>query len=395
MAGPETTACDVTEPLTAEKQVTLMRSEGIRFELMSEPEAIAFLRERNYYAKIHAFESCFSRYGAGRPDRSGQFINLDFAYLAELTRLDHLLRETVLSMSLDVEHYMKVAISRSVMDAKADPKDVIRAFLDADRKRKEELVSTKLDVAKAASESARVQSFAHALASGDPSLASSAAASLLHLSSRLLDGVDPEHLERSLAQGSGSSYSRELASAIIDGKPLTVGDYLELATFGGITALYKHWFYDTLGSTDPTAKAVKQLLFPTRTLRNASAHNGNVLDTLGKRLAKPIGAIATIAKKGYEVNAGLVDLTKRFPIVHDLTALLRCHDLLVAGSDSRADAARNLSAVAAKFSAHIDYFAKQAELANGMLALADLMASASDRLFRRGHPALPGLYNHR
>lgn len=183
-----------------------------------------------------------------------------------------------------------------------------------------------------------------------------------------------------LSQRRGSSYSRELALAVSRGAPLTVGRYLELATFGDVIALYKYWFYDVRRGSDVTPKAVKQLLFPTRMLRNASAHNGNLLDTLGKRLARPIGSIAGIAREVYGVDAELVALTRRFPIVHDLTALLRCHDTLVSGSDSRDDAANGLIVLSKRLTRHRGYFSKQAELANGLLVLGEIMVAASERL---------------
>lgn len=66
--------------LTAEQQVAFLRAQGVRFNEMSEADAEAFLRNRNFFFKVKAFDKCFSRYGDSDP-RSGRFVILDFAYL--------------------------------------------------------------------------------------------------------------------------------------------------------------------------------------------------------------------------------------------------------------------------------------------------------------------------
>ena len=107
--------------IDAARQVEHLKARGVRFETMGEREAEAFLRDSNFFFKVKAFARCFSRYSNPGSSSRGSYINLDFAYLAELTRLDHRLREAVLSMTLDIEHYMKVRLNRMVMDAGDDP----------------------------------------------------------------------------------------------------------------------------------------------------------------------------------------------------------------------------------------------------------------------------------
>lgn len=120
--GDSGTATTRERPLIgAAQQVRHLKDRGVRFELTDEREAERFLRESNFFFKVKAFAKCFSRYTNPDSEHFGSYINLDFAHLAELTRLDHHLRETVLSLTLDIEHYMKVELNKMIMDEGDDP----------------------------------------------------------------------------------------------------------------------------------------------------------------------------------------------------------------------------------------------------------------------------------
>ena len=111
MGDPGTATTKERPLIDAAQQVRHLKERGVRFELTDEREAERFLLESNFFFKVKAFAKCFSRYTSPDSERFGSYINLDFAYLAELTKLDHHLRETVLSLTLDIEHYMKVDLT--------------------------------------------------------------------------------------------------------------------------------------------------------------------------------------------------------------------------------------------------------------------------------------------
>lgn len=127
-------------------------------------------------------------------------------------------------------------------------------------------------------------------------------------------------------------------------------------------------------------EAVKGLLFPTKALRNAAAHNGNMLSTIGSKLKKPVGSISKMAIEELGIDRELVSLTKRAPIVHDFTALALCYIHLVKSEGARKDAAEKFLALRRRFMAHIDYFSKQGELRNGLAMLSEVMDRAAGRL---------------
>ena len=136
MEDPGTATTKERPLIDAAQQVRHLKDRGVRFELTDEREAERFLRESNFFFKVKAFAKCFSRYTNPGSERFGSYINLDFAHLAELTRLDHHLRETVLSLTLDIEHYMKVDLNRMVMDAGDDPYGLMASFFESEYERK-------------------------------------------------------------------------------------------------------------------------------------------------------------------------------------------------------------------------------------------------------------------
>lgn len=117
----------------AVQQVRHLKDRGGRFELRDEQKAERFLRESNFFFKVKTFAKCFSRYTNPGSERFGSHINPDFAYLAELTRLDHHLRETVLSLTLDIELYMKVELSRMIMDTGDGPCELMAFFFGSEQ----------------------------------------------------------------------------------------------------------------------------------------------------------------------------------------------------------------------------------------------------------------------
>lgn len=125
--------------IDAAQQVRHLKDRRVRFELTDEREAERFLRESNFFFKVKAFAKCFSRYTSPGSERFGSYINLDFAHLAELTRLDHHLRETVLSLTLDIEHYMKVDLNRMIMEEGDDPYGLMASFFESEYERKIEV----------------------------------------------------------------------------------------------------------------------------------------------------------------------------------------------------------------------------------------------------------------
>lgn len=92
--------------LSIGEQISHMKNnKGIGFNLISEDDAKKFLTKNNYYFKIKSYAKNYEKYTKG--DKKGKYINLEFAYLQELSVLDMYFRRFILRMALDIEHYLK------------------------------------------------------------------------------------------------------------------------------------------------------------------------------------------------------------------------------------------------------------------------------------------------
>lgn len=223
-----------------------------------------------------------------------------------------------------------------------------------------------------------VRSLSGDLAASDAKSVTSALASILCLASDSLGGIDPDHTERSLAGLGGSPYARGLVEKYGTPDTWRPGATSSSRPSGGVISPYKHYVFERRAMKDEGA--VKSLLFPTKALRNAAAHNGSMLSTLGSKLRKPVGSISRMAVEELGIDRELVSLTKRAPIVHDFTALALCYMHLVKSEDARGDAAERLQALRRRFMAHRDHFSKQGELKNGLDMLSEVMDRAAGRL---------------
>lgn len=281
-------------------------------------------------------------------------------------------------MTLDIEHYMKGHLNRAMTDDGADGKEVLDLLFAHERKRKERLLEERFGPRRSSAAIERIGAIADRLDGADGAEQAKLLLELLHIAEDHTLGIDPEHLERSISYLGDSNYTRDLSNKYGRREDMYVWNYLELVSFGGIIALYKFYFYDLRKERSKEAESVKQLLLPVKALRNAAAHNGNVLNTIGQRLQKPVGSIATAAREELGIDQELVSLTKRFPVIHDFTALALCFDRIVSDADARSEKAAGLRTLCERFLEHVDYFEKQIELDRGIGMLGEVMRSGTD-----------------
>lgn len=82
--------------------IAYMKAKGIRFELCSEEEALAFIRNDTFYARTTPFAHLFERL----PD--GTYVDLDFASVRDLYGIDLAMRRVLIEAALDIEHFLKL-----------------------------------------------------------------------------------------------------------------------------------------------------------------------------------------------------------------------------------------------------------------------------------------------
>lgn len=85
---------------------------------MSEEDTKVFLTDNNYYFKIKAYAKNYEKYRSG--ENADKYINLEFAYLVELSKIDMYFRRIILKMTLDIEHFLKTQLLRDFQDNDAE-----------------------------------------------------------------------------------------------------------------------------------------------------------------------------------------------------------------------------------------------------------------------------------
>lgn len=115
--------------LSIDELMEHMKERGIKFEIISESDARTFLTNNNYYFKLASYRTLYAKCPDGS-SREGQYQNLDFAYLKELSTIDMYLRYIIIEMCLDIEHAIKVRLINAVtQNSNDDGYQLIKLYL--------------------------------------------------------------------------------------------------------------------------------------------------------------------------------------------------------------------------------------------------------------------------
>ena len=118
------------KPMRSPQELVKMLKEekGVVFEQMNETDAVAYLSERNNYLRTASYRKNYDKHQTG--ENAEKYIHLDFAYLAELSRLDMYLRTHLLQMCIDIEHALKIAVISDIeRNVAEDGYTIVDAFL--------------------------------------------------------------------------------------------------------------------------------------------------------------------------------------------------------------------------------------------------------------------------
>lgn len=111
------------KPMLATSQlIKTMKSKGIVFNKVSTTKARQILEHDNYYFELSLYADNF-------PKIKGQYQNLDFAYLVDVSSLDFHLREYLMQLCLDIEHRIKVKLMALIAnDPREDGYSIVQDF---------------------------------------------------------------------------------------------------------------------------------------------------------------------------------------------------------------------------------------------------------------------------
>lgn len=205
--------------LSVNEQIERLKEKGVTFNLFSEHDAAEYLRSNNYYFKLSAYRRNYDKREGG--PLSGQYINLDFAYLRDLAIIDMTLRYTLVQLSLDIEHYVKLDLLRRAEDHREDGYKLFEDFVAS------------------------------------------------------LDPDQTRYLNADLEKSGRSIYECELYEKYADRMP--VWAFLETASFGWLISFYR-FYADRYNN--PEMRDLYFLLRACKGVRNASAHSNCILNDL-------------------------------------------------------------------------------------------------------------------
>lgn len=97
---------------TLDDQIASLKRRGVQFDLMSEDQARDFLTSNSYFYKLKSYRGNYPRLG---DDDNYTYQGLDFGHLVEISNIDFALSRLVLSLSLGIEHALKVRTNQLIM----------------------------------------------------------------------------------------------------------------------------------------------------------------------------------------------------------------------------------------------------------------------------------------
>ena len=130
--------------LTVKEQIAHLKAKGVTFDLCTADEAAAYLSGKCQFFKVAAYRKLFSNHENG--ERMGCYIGLDFAHLKLLAGIDRRLRDTLLHMTLDAEHF---ASANLLTEAEAHGEDgyaIMADYMESVSPSRRRYIENELDI---------------------------------------------------------------------------------------------------------------------------------------------------------------------------------------------------------------------------------------------------------
>mgnify|MGYP004668140443 FL=1 len=117
--------------LKIEKMTEHLKNKNIKFKIINENEATIFLKENNNYYNVTSYKNNFIKYQCG--NLKGKYIDLEFAYLKDLSIIDYRTRLLLFNMIINIEHYLKIRILNTIEKIEEeDGYKIVNLYLEQD-----------------------------------------------------------------------------------------------------------------------------------------------------------------------------------------------------------------------------------------------------------------------
>lgn len=287
--------------LNTNSQIEHLKSKGVKFNRTTVEDATAYLRENNNYFKLRAYRKNFPKHPAG--DLEGQYIDLDFEVLKDLSIIDMRMRYTFMQMALDIEHFAKVQLLRSIEESDNDGYQIVEDYFE--RLRTNDAINN----------------------------------------TNRHDGLISE-----LNRNRNNPYCGGIIEKYGDCYPIWA--FIEIVPLGTLIHFYG-FCYDQLNSKD--LKDGYYLLITIKELRNAAAHSNCLIHDMGAkdRKHKPnYGMLRALEGIGKATR----DNQLKNERMRQIITLLYVHAILVTSAGVHEHTKDNLKDLVSRMYRHIDYY---------------------------------------
>lgn len=123
------------KPMLNESElIEVLKSKNIKFNYISEKQVKNILKISNNYYNITSYKNNFEKYPSPAGRFEGKYIDLDFAYLKDLSDIDYELRIILFIMIMNIEHFLKIKILNEIETLEDNGYNIVNEFLEKDYK---------------------------------------------------------------------------------------------------------------------------------------------------------------------------------------------------------------------------------------------------------------------
>lgn len=258
--------------LTVDEQIKDLKKKGVLFSIMNEEDAKKFLQYNNYYFKLKSYAG---NYPLNR--KNNKRVNLEFAYLVELSKIDMYFRKIILDMCLDVEHVLKTRMLYDIScNDKEDGYNIVKKYFFAYPNTKREIIK----------------------------------------------------------KANSYNFTSNLIEKHVEDEEFPVWSLVEFLPFGMFVELYTI-YYQEYNSPNYSAY-LKSIKF----LRNAATHSNCLLSSIAepkgeKKFQKTVQLTNALAKAKKEISEHARKKYMAYPTFHDFVALIFVYNDLLKVSANR------------------------------------------------------------
>lgn len=127
-------------------QITKLKVAGVTFDICTEAEARNYLSEKCSACKVSAYTQLFDIHTEGESE--GKYMDLDFCQLKYLAEVDQRLREILLAMALDIEHFCKTRLITECVITETDDYTVMADYLNDQDDRQRRYIEREIERSK-------------------------------------------------------------------------------------------------------------------------------------------------------------------------------------------------------------------------------------------------------